>query len=285
MIWKKRRFEGVLKLNAKGKNVYVCSDAVGETAEAVVKATIRQFTNSNVGVKRYSHIQTEEEIEQVVNEVKSNHSFIAYTLVQPELRAKMQQEAIKKDVRAVDVMGPMMQAYIDTFNDNPKPEPGQRQVLDDEYFRRIEAVEFAVKYDDGKDVRGLLLADVVLIGVSRTSKTPLSIFLAHKGIKTANLPILPDMEPPEELFRPANRMIIGLTINPDQLLRIRTERLKTLGLPAHSKYASLEQIEKELDTAAKWMKRLECPVLNVSDKSIEETAGVIMNLLAEKKGN
>lgn len=285
MIWKKRRFEGVLKLNAKGKNVYVCSDAVGETAEAVVKATIRQFTNSNVGVKRYSHIQTEEEIEQVVNEVKSNHSFIAYTLVQPELRAKMQQDAIKKDVRAVDVMGPMMQAYIDTFNDNPKPEPGQRQVLDDEYFRRIEAVEFAVKYDDGKDVRGLLLADVVLIGVSRTSKTPLSIFLAHKGIKTANLPILPDMEPPEELFRPANRMIIGLTINPDQLLRIRTERLKTLGLPAHSKYASLEQIEKELDTAAKWMKRLECPVLNVSDKSIEETAGVIMNLLAEKKGN
>lgn len=275
----------MLKLNAKGKNVYVCSDAVGETAEAVVKATIRQFTNSNVGVKRYSHIQTEEEIEQVVNEVKSNHSFIAYTLVQPELRAKMQQEAIKKDVRAVDVMGPMMQAYIDTFNDNPKPEPGQRQVLDDEYFRRIEAVEFAVKYDDGKDVRGLLLADVVLIGVSRTSKTPLSIFLAHKGIKTANLPILPDMEPPEELFRPANRMIIGLTINPDQLLRIRTERLKTLGLPAHSKYASLEQIEKELDTAAKWMKRLECPVLNVSDKSIEETAGVIMNLLAEKKGN
>lgn len=279
-----RRFEGVLKLNAKGKNVYVCSDAVGETAEAVVKATIRQFTNSNVGVKRYSHIQTEEEIEQVVNEVKSNHSFIAYTLVQPELRAKMQQEAIKKDVRAVDVMGPMMQAYIDTFNDNPKPEPGQRQVLDDEYFRRIEAVEFAVKYDDGKDVRGLLLADVVLIGVSRTSKTPLSIFLAHKGIKTANLPILPDMEPPEELFRPANRMIVGLTINPDQLLRIRTERLKTLGLPAHSKYASLEQIEKELDTASKWMKRLECPVLNVSDKSIEETAGVIMNLLAEKKG-
>lgn len=275
----------MLKLNAKGKNVYVCSDAVGETAEAVVKATIRQFTNSNVGVKRYSHIQTEEEIEQVVNEVKSNHSFIAYTLVQPELRAKMQQDAIKKDVRAVDVMGPMMQAYIDTFNDNPKPEPGQRQVLDDEYFRRIEAVEFAVKYDDGKDVRGLLLADVVLIGVSRTSKTPLSIFLAHKGIKTANLPILPDMEPPEELFRPANRMIIGLTINPDQLLRIRTERLKTLGLPAHSKYASLEQIEKELDTAAKWMKRLECPVLNVSDKSIEETAGVIMDLLAEKKGN
>lgn len=273
----------MLNVIQKQKYVYVCSDAVGETAEAVVQATIRQFTNNEVRVRRYSHLQSEEEIEKVVAEVKSNQSFIAYTLVQPELRAKMQQETIKSDVRAVDVMGPMMQAYIDTFNDNPKPEPGQRQVLDEEYFKRIEAVEFAVKYDDGKDVRGLVLADVVLIGVSRTSKTPLSIFLAHKGIKTANLPILPDMEPPEELFHPVDRMIVGLTINPEQLLRIRSERLKTLGLPAHSRYASMEQIEKELETANQWMERLGCPVLNVSDKSIEETAGVIMGLLSEKQ--
>jgi len=262
--------------------IYVCSDAVGETAEAVVRATVRQFTNSEVEIKRYSHLQSEEEIEEIVNEVRENHSFIAYTLVQPELRAKMQQEAIRYDIRAVDVMGPMMQAYIDTFNDNPKPEPGQRQVLDDEYFKRIDAVEFAVKYDDGKDVKGLLLADVVLIGVSRTSKTPLSIFLAHKGIKTANLPILPDMEPPEELFEKANRMIIGLTIDPGHLLKIRSERLKTLGLPQESKYASMDQIKTELNTANKWMEQLNCPVINVSDKSIEETAGVIMQMRAEK---
>ncbi|WP_163536618.1 pyruvate, water dikinase regulatory protein [Gracilibacillus sp. YIM 98692] len=261
--------------------IYVCSDAVGETAEAVVQATIRQFTNDHVKVKRHSHIQSEEEIESIVHEVKQNSSFIAYTLVQPELRAKMQQEAIRYDLRAVDVMGPMMQAYIDTFNDAPKPEPGQRQVLDEEYFNRIEAVEFAVKYDDGKDVRGLLLADVVLIGVSRTSKTPLSIFLAHKGIKTANLPILPDMEAPEELFKPEDRMIIGLTIDPSHLLKIRTERLKTLGLPPQSKYASMDQIKKELKTADALMKKLDCPIINVSDKSIEETAGVIMDMRAE----
>ncbi|SHM90733.1 pyruvate, water dikinase regulatory protein [Gracilibacillus kekensis] len=263
--------------------IYVCSDAVGETAEAVVRATVRQFTNSNVQVKRYSHIQSEEEIETIVQEVRANQSFIAYTLVQPELRAKMQQDAIRYDIRAVDVMGPMMQAYIDTFNGNPKPEPGQRQVLDEEYFKRIEAVEFAVKYDDGKDVKGLLLADVVLIGVSRTSKTPLSIFLAHKGIKTANLPILPDMEAPEELFQKEERMIVGLTIDPGHLLKIRTERLKTLGLPAQSKYASMEQIKKELKTANELMTKLACPVINVSDKSIEETAGVITNMRANQK--
>ncbi|MDX8044810.1 pyruvate, water dikinase regulatory protein [Gracilibacillus sp. S3-1-1] len=261
--------------------IYVCSDAVGETGEAVVRATARQFTNKTVQVKRYSHIQTEEEIEVIVKEVSEQKSFIAYTLVQPELRMKMQQEAIRHEIRAVDVMGPMMQAYIDTFNGNPKPDPGQRQVLDEEYFKRIDAVEFAVKYDDGKDVKGLLLADVVLIGVSRTSKTPLSIFLAHKGVKTANLPILPDMEAPEELLQPADRMIVGLTIDPGHLLKIRTERLKTLGLPAQSKYASMEQIKKELKTANQLMKRLNCPVLNVSDKSIEETAGVIMKMRSE----
>ncbi|MFC4387207.1 pyruvate, water dikinase regulatory protein [Gracilibacillus marinus] len=262
--------------------IYVCSDAVGETAEAVVRATIRQFTSKEVKIKRYSHIQTEEEIETIIQEVKRKHSFIAYTLVQPELRAKMQQEAIKEGIRAVDVMGPMMQAYIDTFNDAPKPDPGQRQVLDDEYFKRIEAVEFAVKYDDGKDVKGLVLADVVLIGVSRTSKTPLSIFLAHKGIKTANLPILPDMEPPEQLFHDVNRLVVGLTIDPSHLLKIRTERLKTLGLPAQSKYASMDQIKKELRTANEWMEKLQCPVINVSDKSIEETAGIIMNFKSER---
>ncbi|ENH97141.1 hypothetical protein J416_06827 [Gracilibacillus halophilus YIM-C55.5] len=260
--------------------IYVCSDAVGETAEAVVQATVRQFNHQNIRIKRMSHIQTEEEIEAIVQQAKAKQGFIAYTLVQPELRAKIQQESIRYDIRSVDVMGPMMQAYIDTFNDDPKPEPGQRQVLDEAYFRRIEAVEFAVKYDDGKDVKGLLMADVVLIGVSRTSKTPLSIFLAHKGLKTANLPILPDMQAPEELFASADRMIIGLTIDPDQLLKIRTERLKSLGLPPQSKYASLEQINHELQTADQLMERLQCPVINVSDKSIEETAGIIMDIVS-----
>ena len=262
--------------------VFACSDAVGETAEAAVRATIRQFANNNVQVKRYSHIQTEREIEEIITKIKSENGFIVYTLVQPELRAKMKQEAIKADIRAVDLMGPMMQAYIDTFDRKPMPEPGQGQVLDEEYFKRIEAIEFAVKYDDGKDLKGLLLADVVLLGVSRTSKTPLSIFLAHKGIKTANLPILPDMEAPEELLLPSDRLIVGLTIDPEQLLKIRTARLKTLGLPANSKYASIDQIERELQTANQLMDKLDCTVLNVSDKSIEETAGFIMEMLAER---
>lgn len=265
-------------MNSNQPVIYVCSDAVGETAEAVARATIRQFSNQPTQIKRFGHIQTDQEIYDLLKEVNRTGGIIAYTLVQPELRELMKEEAIRQGIRAVDVMGPLMQAYIDTYNDSPKHEPGLQHALDEEYYRRIEAMEFAVKYDDGKDARGLLLADVVLIGVSRTSKTPLSIFLAHKGYKVANLPILPEVKPPDELFQ-ANKVIIGLTVEAEHLTKIRTERLKVLGLPSASTYASLEKIKIELERAHEIMERLDCPIINVSDKSIEETAGIIMDYL------
>ncbi|WP_204502029.1 pyruvate, water dikinase regulatory protein [Aquibacillus albus] len=260
--------------------IYACSDAVGETAEAVAKATIRQFSTNETRIKRFGHIQTGQEIIHVLRQAVETGGIVAYTLVQPELREMMKEEAIHMGVRAVDVMGPLMQAYIDTFNDSPKQEPGLQHELDDEYFRRIEAIEFAVKYDDGKDVRGLLLADVVLIGVSRTSKTPLSIFLAHKGIKVANFPIVPEVKLPLELYSATNKLVVGLTIEPDHLLKIRTERLKVLGLPNKSAYASIDKINEEIKRADAIMKQLKCPVINVSDKSIEETAGIIIEYLS-----
>jgi hypothetical protein len=261
------------------KRIFVCSDAVGETAEAVVRATIRQFAGGDFKVKRYGKLSREEEVKAIVAEAAESRGVIAYTLVQPELRDAMREEAIRLGVRAVDVMGPMMQAFIDTFNDSPVYKPGLLHELDEQYFRRIEAVEFAVKYDDGKDARGLLQAQVVLIGVSRTSKTPLSIYLAHKGIKTANYPLTPEIKPPNELFAADGRLIIGLTMDPERLLKVRTERLKSLGLPARAAYASLDRIKQELAYADEIMKRLRCPVIDVTEKSIEETAGIILNYL------
>ncbi len=258
------------------KIIYVCSDAVGETAEAVAKATARQFATEKVRIKRYGGIKHEDEVKALIQEAASAGGFIAYTLVQPELRETMREEAIRASVKAVDVMGPMMQAFIDTFNDSPKYQPGLLHEMDDHYFRKIEAVEFAVRYDDGKDARGLLHAQVVLVGVSRTSKTPLSIYLAHKGIRTANYPIAPEVKPPEELFMKADRLIVGLTMNPERLLKIRTERLKALGLPVHAHYASLDRIRDELSFADGLMAKLGCPVIDVTEKAIEETAGIIM---------
>ncbi|MBB6669266.1 pyruvate, water dikinase regulatory protein [Cohnella nanjingensis] len=263
------------------KTIFVCSDAVGETAEAVAKAAMRQFATAQVKIKRYGNVKQEDEVRAIIQEAAATGGFIAYTLVQPELRETMREDAIRYGVRAVDVMGPMMQAFIDTFNDSPKYQPGLLHEMDDHYFRKIEAVEFAVRYDDGKDARGLLQAQVVLVGVSRTSKTPLSIYLAHKGIKTANYPITPEVKPPEELFaKSARRLIIGLTMKPERLLKIRTERLRALGLPVHAHYASLERIERELQFAEALMDRLGCPVIDVTERAIEETAGLIVESMA-----
>ncbi|MFD1952821.1 pyruvate, water dikinase regulatory protein [Paenibacillus thailandensis] len=261
--------------------IYVCSDAVGETAEAVAKATLRQFASNPVKIKRFGHIRHEEEIARIVAEAAQSGGFISYTLVQPELREFMKLEAAKHSILAVDVMGPMMQAFIDTFGSFPKRKPGLLHSIDDDYHRRMEAIEFAVRYDDGKDVRGLMQAQVVLIGVSRTSKTPLSIFLSHKGIRTANLPLLPEVKPPAELVAEPGRLIVGLTMSPEHLLEIRTERLNALGLPASSQYASLERINEELQYAAGIMDKLGCPVIDVTNRAIEETAGIIMNWIQQ----
>ncbi|RUS47097.1 pyruvate, water dikinase regulatory protein [Cohnella sp. AR92] len=261
------------------KIIYVCSDAVGETAEAVARATVRQFAFENVRIKRYGGIKQEEEVRSLVLEAARTGGFIAYTLVQPELRETMREEAIRAEVKAVDVMGPMMQAFIDTFNDSPKYKPGLLHEMDDHYFRKIEAVEFAVRYDDGKDVRGLLHAQIVLVGVSRTSKTPLSIYLAHKGYRTANYPLTPEVKPPAELFLPTvpgERITIGLSMQPERLLKIRAERLKALGLPSHAQYATLARIEEELRFSDELLKQLGCPVIDVTERAIEETAGIIL---------
>ena len=157
--------------------------------------------------------------------------------------------------------------------------------LDSQYFRRVEAIEFAVKYDDGKDPRGLKLAELVLVGVSRTSKTPLSMYLANKQIKVANVPLVPEVLPPDELFEIGRDKVVGLTIAPDQLFAIRKERLLALGLRHQSSYASLERILKELEFSEGIMKSLGCPVFDVTNKAVEETAGRLLELIRRRSGD
>lgn len=264
-----------------GPIIYICSDGIGETAEAVAQATMRQFAGERVRLKRYAPIKLEEEIVRIVAEAAETGGFIAFTLVQPELREMMREEAARRGVRAVDVLGPMMQAYIDTFNGSPRREPGLLHALDDDYYRRIEAVEFALKFDDGKDARGLLQAQIVLIGVSRTSKTPLSIFLAHKGIRTANLPLVPEVKPPAELAGGASGLIVGLTMDPVRMSGVRAERMREIGLPCGASYASEPRIREELAYAQRIMDDLGCPVIDVTNRSIEETAAMIIRLMNE----
>jgi hypothetical protein len=268
-----------VKTDSHDRTIIICSDSTGETAEGVVNATMRQFEVVPIHIRRHSNISHEDEIRLIVEEAANMNAFIAYTLVQPELRECMKQESILRGVRAVDIMGPMMQAFVDCFNTNPILKPGLLHRMDEDYFRRIDSVEFAVRYDDGKDKSGLLKADAVLIGVSRTSKTPLSIYLAHKGLKVANLPLVPETRVPQELFQIDPRRVYGLTMDAHYILRIRMERLKSLGLSENAQYANYERIVEELEYARGIMEQIGCMVIDVSDKAIEETARIIMDAL------
>lgn len=259
--------------------VYIVSDSIGETAEFVVKAVAAQFDSGNIDMRRVPFVEDKKQIRAIFEKASESRVIIAYTLVVPELRKAMEDEAMKHNVCTADILGSLMGAFSRVTCMEPHVEPGRVRRLDEDYFRRVAAVEFAVKHDDGKEPRGLMKADVVLIGISRTSKTPLSMYLAHNGIMVANLPLVPEVEPPEELFWIPPEKIIGLIINPRQLREIRQERLKSLGLDDNANYVSVERIEEELAYARKIMKKLGCTVFDVSNKAVEEVANrIIQNI-------
>lgn len=259
--------------------IYVISDSIGETAEFVAKAAISQFNSGQADLIRVPYVQDEEHLAQVLEEAAQKKAIVAYTLVIPQLREQMTKLAKKKKLIAVDVLGPMMEAIEKVSSKVPHYEPGLLHKLDAEYFHRVEAIEFAVKYDDGKDPRGILYANLVLVGISRTSKTPLCMYLANKRIKAANIPLVPEVAPPEELMQAKDsKKIIGLTVRPDVLNPIRQERLKALGLAPNAEYASYKRILEEIEYAEGIMKKLGCPIIDVSSKAIEETASRILQI-------
>lgn len=264
--------------------VYVISDSLGETAESVVKAAMSQFKTENYEINRYSQIKDIVKLEKIMKEASYEENvLIAYTLVNDKLITFINYFARVCEITIIDLMSPLIAALSEKLNNKPTGKSGAIRELDEAYFSRVAAIEFAVKYDDGKDPRGFLEADLVLLGVSRTSKTPLSMYLANKNIKVANLPLVVESEPPKEIYQIPSKRIIGLTNTPEKLNEIREERLKSLGLPQNSNYACLSRILDELEYADRIMRRIGCPVINVSNKAIEETADIVISLM-EKSG-
>ena len=257
--------------------IYALSDSIGGTAESVIKATISQFTETKFDVIRIPYINNKEQIDEALQEAAQHQAVVCYTIVNPRLREHLADRAVELQIQVVDVLGPMLRAIQKNSGLLPKNQAGLIHALDHEYFKRVEAVEFAVKYDDGKNPLGLLKADIVIIGVSRTSKTPLSMYLAHKQLKVANVPLVPEIVPPAELFKVPHHKIIGLLIDPYKLTDIRMTRLKAMGLSEDAEYADVERITEELDYAKGIMRRVHCMIINVSNRAIEETAGIILD--------
>lgn len=264
--------------------LYVVSDSAGETGESVVRAAVAQFHPAQADIRRRPFVLNEGHIAAIVDEARDEQAVILYTLVLPHLREAMAAYARQAGVRAIDALGPLLDCLEEMTGLTPRYEPGLNHQLDADYFRRVEAIEFAVKHDDAKDSTGILKADIVLIGVSRTSKTPLSMYLAHRKFKVANVPLVPELKLPEELTRVPSARIVGLTIGKHDLNLIRRERLKALGLPDTAPYAAPERIEHELAYARGVMERLGCVVIDVSRRAVEETASLIMEHIRNANG-
>lgn len=271
----------------KELTIFTMSDGTGQTAEAVALAAIRQFVPSETNIVQevLPRIVNKQQISQIIGTMSFyKPCMIAYTVVVPEFREKIKQEAEKHGIPTVDIINPMIDKISELVKKEPRLESGLNQILDDKYYQRIEAIEFAIKFDDGKTPNGILNADVILIGVSRTSKTPTCMYLAqHKGIKAGNIPLVMGVIPPKELFEIPASKVIGLVIDPEILIGIRATRLKHLGLNEESDYANYSRIMDELEYAENIMSRIKCPVVDVSKKAIEETASDIFALLGSGK--
>ena len=261
-------------------SVYIISDSLGETGEQVAKAAISQFELDDYEIKRFPYVLNLKLLSEILKEASNeSNAVLFYTLVDKEFIEYIKDFTAESGLIAVDLLSPLIAAIRESTHLEPAREPGTIRKLDEAYFKRVEAIEFAVKYDDGKDPRGLSKADVVILGISRTSKTPLSMYLANKNIKVANVPIVPESVPPKEIYEVPAKRVIGLTNSPTKLNEIREERLKALGLPKGSSYASMERILDEIDYAEKIMKKIGCPIIDVSNKAIEETAELIISIL------
>ncbi len=263
--------------------LHVVSDATGETAARLVQALEAQFPDQEFVEIRHPCILSEEDLHLAVNRMKGRPAVVVYTLVEPALRDAMRTLCRRARLHYCDLLGQPIDAVARVSGMAARMTPGSRPPLNSAYFKRMEAIEFAVRYDDGVG-RGLREADVILVGVSRTSKTPLSIYLGYLGHKAANVPVVKGIEPPADLFEIDARKVVGLTIDANRLVEIRRARVRTMGAGARNRqYAELMEIYEELDEASKLHRRLGCPVIDISDLSIEETAHRALRVVEERK--
>lgn len=265
------------------KPVFIISDGTGDTAFKVVRACLLQFGGVPVALHTFPQVTDAEHLRRLFRRAADMQAMVVTTLVRGEQRKEAERLAQKYRLAFVDVVGALLGSMSDYLRVPPQGMPGLMYRTDQSYYRRIAAVEYTVKADDGKEPRMLPEADIVLVGVSRTSKTPLSIYLAHKGYKVGNVPIVLDRPPPEYLFDVDPRRIFGLTIDPQKLVGIRSKRVEQMRMSDRTNYCQLDYVLAELDFAHDLFSRnREWPIIDVTEKAVEETAAVILKVLEER---
>lgn len=258
---------------------FVVSDSIGETGLAVARSALTQFPKVKSMLHSHTFITSEEGLIEVLDEALELDAFVFGTITSPQLMTVIDDYEKNKGLIFFDILGPIIQQIGLRTGNEPMEIPGAEYQLTDKYFSRIKAMEFCIAYDDGKDPTGFYESDIIILGVSRTGKTPLSMYLANEGYKVSNLPIIPETDLPEELFKIDRKRIIGLTNEPESIQGHRLNRMREYGMPETSRYASLERAQEEIAFSDELYRRLAVPVINVHNRSIEETASLIIQIL------
>ena len=265
--------------------LHIMSDGTGETASAVARAVLVQYKQDQVNIIRHQNIRTKEQALSSIEKIQNGEkNLLVYTIVLPEIRKTIQEICQTKNIKTIDLLGPLFKNFDGVLESNEEKKPGLLRSVDEDYFKRIEATEFSLRHDDGKSINRLKDADIVLVGVSRTSKTPLSIYLSFKGWKVANVPLVLGIPLPKNLADVDYRKIIGLTIDTDNLIRIRRNRLKKFGWNFNREYADKMHILKEMDYSREVFEKHRWPVVNVTDRALEETAGEVIRIIRARMG-
>jgi regulator of PEP synthase PpsR (kinase-PPPase family) len=265
------------------RRIEILSDSTGETAEKVIRAAMLQFPHSGAVLRLHTRVRTKDVARPILERAAREGALVVFTVVSPELREYIHAASYEMKVEALDLIGSLIGKLATFLDRQPINMPSGMLPLTEEYFRRIEAVEFAVKSDDGKEPRNFKKADLVLCGVSRTSKTPLSTLLAQRGLKVANYPIVLGVALPGELDEVPQQRVVGLTIEIDKLVEIRKARLRQLGMPEDASYGLREQVKQELEYARQiFREHPDWPVIDVTGRAIEETAVIILESLKDR---
>ncbi|WP_421933727.1 pyruvate, water dikinase regulatory protein [Phenylobacterium sp.] len=260
-------------------HVHLVSDSTGETLNAMARAVCARFENVLPIEHIYALVRSPRQLERALTDIEAAPGVVIHTIVDDELRAALEEGCRKLDMACIAALDPLVSALSRYLGAALTRRVGVQHALDNDYFNRMDALNYAIGHDDGQGGQDLDQADVVLVGVSRTSKTPTCIYLAHRGVRAANVPLVPGRPPPEKLMTLKNALIVGLTISPDRLIQIRRNRLLSLKEDRESSYIDIEAVREETVLARRLYEKMDWPVIDVTRRSVEETAASVLNLL------
>ena len=263
-------------------HLHLLSDSTGETLEVIAKSCLAQFDDVEAVRHLWPMVRSEGHLDRVLDDIERRPGLLIYTLVNSNIRRELERKCRRRGINAVSALDPVVDALSAVLGQEAKARPGRQHALDAAYFARVDAIQFTIAHDDGVGHENWEEADVVLAGVSRSSKTPTSIYLANRGFKVANIPLVPESPPPPALFKLKHPMVVGLTTNPDRLIQIRRNRLLSLNQAAETDYVDLEAVNAELAYARRLFADNGWPVIDVTRRSIEETAAAIVKLVTER---